>query len=123
MSGYRLFPRLDVHGHGCGEVTWTPTGGELGPADRRPDRVPGTLALEAMAQCGGMVLGREEGDRWLLVGVDGCTVEALVWDRPLVVRAEVTRRGAAACRLGASVHDGEREVAAARLLMARLRVP
>jgi len=124
MTGpYRLLAHLDDHGAGWGTARWTPAGGELGPASHRPDRVPPSLVVEAMAQCAGMVLGREEGDRWLLAGVDACDVEPADWDVAVEVRAEVLRRSGTACRVRVTARSGDRGIGGATVLMARLRLP
>lgn len=120
---YRLVTRPVRNGPDRAEATWTPTGGELGPVADRPPRVPGCLFVEAMAQCAGMLLGDELGDRWMLAGVDACRVDPSHWGQAVDVSVRIERGSGAAARVRASASAQGREVACATLLMARLRLP
>jgi hypothetical protein len=120
---YRLvthLSRCDVTSAGA---VWRPHGGELGPAgeEERPDEVPGALVLEALAQCAGLMLGRDEADGavWMLSGVDGARFGPVRWGEDVALGCVLVRRSgpAAVVDAGATVAAGP--ACEARLLMVR----
>lgn len=108
------------------QAVWQPIGAELGPADghNRPRHVPGTLVLEALAQCAGLFLRRTdeppETSHWMLTGVDNADVDVVSWDFPLTLTCTIQKRGASAAVLNVNAASHLGEVCHATILMHRV---
>ncbi len=107
------------------EAVWRPTGDELGPlvgADRPPS-IPGTLLLEALAQCAGLCLQRTHGtpgSHWMLTGVDDADVDHIGWGIRITLTCMVYKRSTRAAVLIVSAATGQGEVCHATILMHRI---
>lgn len=108
------------------QALWQPSGDELGTTagHSRPRRVPGTLVLEALAQCAGLFLRRTaeppDESHWMLTGVDNADVDDVSWDFALTLTCTLQKRGtsAAVLSVNAAAHQGE--VCHATILMHRV---
>jgi len=120
---YRLVTDLARCDGISAKAVWRPGGGELGAAREgdRPDLAPGALVLEALAQCAGLMLGRDEADGavWMLSGVDGARFGPVRWGEDVALGCVLVRRSgpAAVVDVGATVAAGP--ACEARLLMVR----
>ena len=114
--------RCDAEG---AEAQWRPTGREFGPptGDDRPAQVPGTLVIEALAQCAGLFLQgthASSGTYWMLTGVDDADVDRIGWDSAVTLACTVRRRTTRAAVLTASAATDRGEVCHATILMVRV---
>jgi 3-hydroxymyristoyl/3-hydroxydecanoyl-(acyl carrier protein) dehydratase len=124
-DSYRLVTELTGFDDDGAEASWCPAGGELGPAPlaQRPSTVPGTLVLEAMAQCAGVFLQRTDttpGSHWMLTGIDNVDVDTIAWGAKLTLGCELRKRAARAAVLTVSATAFDGEVCHATIMMHRL---
>jgi 3-hydroxymyristoyl/3-hydroxydecanoyl-(acyl carrier protein) dehydratase len=120
---YRLVTHLSRCDGLRAEASWRPHGGELGAAQQRdrPAEVPGALVLEALTQCAGLMLCRDEPDgaMWMLSGVDGARFGPVPWGEDVGLGCVLVRRSGPAAVVDARATVAAGPACEARLLLVR----